>query len=64
MSPEQAAQVHAAAANGQPFPMPSTVWRPDGDDAGGVYVRSGDVRLHTIQYPDGTWTVDAGRNCS
>jgi hypothetical protein len=43
--------------------VPSSGWQVDSSEAAGATLRSGDVTLHVLQGPDGTWQVDSGRRC-
>jgi hypothetical protein len=43
--------------------IPQQGWQQGGADDAGASVRSGDVRLHAVRGPDGTWQVDSGGRC-
>jgi hypothetical protein len=43
--------------------MPVTGWQLAGRSGTSATVKSGDVTLHAIQGPDGTWQVDSGEQC-
>jgi hypothetical protein len=43
--------------------LPQSGWHEDGQDESGSIVRSGDVALHVLRGPDGTWQVDSGSWC-
>jgi hypothetical protein len=51
------------SAHGGVDRVPPAGWQEDGTDETGATVRSGAVRLHAVQGPDGTWQVDSGTWC-
>jgi hypothetical protein len=51
------------AGHGGVAGVPDSGWHTDGQDESGILVRSGDLALHVVQGPDGTWQVDSGTSC-